>query len=75
MSNFPSLYRRAINFIKALYVHVKTGMKKVSRKVYTERIMKCTTCKFNVNGGCSLCGCIIVKKAEWKTSECPDNRW
>lgn len=71
----PSIFVQIKNFIRSLYIHVKTGMKKVSGKEYMKRLDTCTMCQFRRADKCGKCGCILITKAKWKTSTCPVNKW
>ena len=71
----PSFFQQVKSFIKALYIHVKTGMNKVSGKVYMKRLDTCQTCPYKKGDRCGKCGCLLLPKAKWKTSTCPVNKW
>lgn len=75
----PSLFKRALNFIKALYNHATTGFRRVSMSTYDKRITTCSTCvKFIMNEQgmkCGACGCNLYLKAQWKEQECPLDKW
>ena len=64
----PSFFQIVKNFIKALYTHVKTGMNKVSGKVYMKRLDTCNICQFKRGDKCGKCGCLLIPKAKWKTA-------
>jgi len=63
------------NFIKAVFKHVSTGGKKVSKGEYAERLSTCYTCDYRKGNRCGACGCFIETKAAWKTSGCPHKKW
>ena len=71
----PSLFQKAKNFFKALFIHIKTGMNKVSGRVYMKRLEICNSCEFKRGDRCGKCGCLLFPKAKWKTSECPIKKW
>jgi|TARA_R100000234_G_scaffold112569_1_gene86329 hypothetical protein len=71
----PNIFVQIKNFIRSLYIHVRTGMKKVSGKEYMKRLETCTMCEFKRADRCGKCGCILITKAKWKTSTCPINKW
>lgn len=70
-----NIIKKAINFAKALIRHGKDGFTDVSLEEYRERLKICNSCEFNSNGDCDICGCIIRKKAWWKSEDCPKNKW
>jgi uncharacterized paraquat-inducible protein A len=79
------------NFIKALYTHIKTGMKKSSQKLINDRYSICTECKYfnfvdrfdqpEIKATCNQCGCnlsdkkIFMNKLAWKDQKCPIGKW
>ena len=71
----PSIFQQIINFIKALYIHVKTGMNKVSGRVFMKRLDICNVCPHKRGERCGKCGCLLIPKAKWKTSTCPIHKW
>tara|TARA_R100000231_G_C5271088_1_gene148685 strand:+ start:498 stop:701 length:204 start_codon:yes stop_codon:yes gene_type:complete len=64
-----------ISFVKAVFKHVSTGAKKVSKGEFAERLSVCYTCEHRIADRCGVCGCFIEKKAAWKTSGCPKKKW
>ena len=71
----PSIFQQIKNFIKALYIHVKTGMNKVSGRVFMKRLDICNVCPHKRGERCGKCGCLLIPKAKWKTSTCPIHKW
>ncbi len=69
------LNKKITNFLNSLWHHFLSGMKKVSDGEYQARLDECDLCKFNIDGNCSKCGCIIAIKARWHTQKCPENKW
>lgn len=45
------------------------------RGVQAWRNRKCETCKFNDEGQCALCDCLILAKVMMSLEKCPDGRW
>lgn len=61
------------NFIRALYHHIKTGMRKSSQKLINHRYDICQGCKYfsfvsstkdkpEIKATCNLCGCGLSDK-------------
>lgn len=71
----PSLIDRGVNFTKALAEHVATGASKVELPIMEARLDRCTICPHRTNESCSVCGCGLVLKSSWQTSECPLGYW
>ena len=71
----PSLFQRIKNLFRALYIHIRTGSRTVSGKVYMKRLDTCNICQFKRGDKCGKCGCLLIPKAKWKTSTCPIDRW
>ena len=71
----PSNWQMLKNFIKAVFKHVSSGGKKVSKGEYAERLSICYTCDYRKGNRCGACGCFIETKAAWKTSGCPHKKW
>ena len=76
-NKMPNFFIKAINFSKALWKHVSKGMKLVSRTKYVKRLNICDSCdkQDKSRGICTMCGCYLLKKANWKESECPLGKW
>lgn len=91
MNTKPSIILKTRNFFKALYQHIKTGMKKCSNKEITNRYNICCSCdffevlEFNEKvaiARCNNCGCTLsndkkyfLNKLAWKDQKCPINKW
>ena len=71
----PSNWKMFISFVKAVFKHVSTGAKKVSKGEFAERLSVCYTCEHRIADRCGVCGGFIEKKAAWKTSGCPKKKW
>lgn len=87
--NTPTLICKTINFIKSLFNHIRTGMKKSSKKETSKRFDICRACEFfipienhlELKGMCEICGCnlsdkkILMNKLAWKDQKCPKDKW
>lgn len=71
----PSFLKKASNFIKTSYDHIKNGSKYTSPQVYQDRMDTCNNCKLLQDGRCKLCGCKMEIKARWTVSDCDNNYW
>jgi hypothetical protein len=71
----PSLLKQAGNLTKAVSKHVAGGLKEVSFEVYSDRLATCKDCEFREKNKCLDCGCFILKKAWWKSEDCPQGKW
>lgn len=71
----PGMLTMASNFAKALAEHTADGLKKVELPVLQSRLETCMTCPQRNNDQCSVCGCYVAQKAEWRTSMCPLHFW
>jgi len=65
------------NFIKFIYIGIKSGFKTVSFEEYNNRLNMCMGCMFLSPDGdrCTDCGCWIKNKAKWKVEDCPQGFW
>lgn len=85
-----SIITKIKNFIKALYNHIITGMKKCSQKQINQRYDVCLSCEHysmkkdksnDIYATCNLCGCnlsnkkVFMNKLAWKDQKCPANKW
>lgn len=72
----PSLFKKAINFGKALVDHALSGFKTLNDEEYKKRIDICNSCEFlSESKSCNKCGCNIELKAKWAEQECPEKKW
>ena len=71
----PGIIKKAANFAKAITKHAQDGFKDVSLEQYIERIEICNKCPLQKDGECLACGCIISKKAWWRSEDCPKDKW
>lgn len=78
-NNQPSFLRKVANFTKASIEHIAAGLPVVTPERFQERLNACARCPHldPEKEVCTLCGCIIERKASWETSSCPDSpkRW
>ena len=47
----------------------------LQRRDFKNRIEICNNCPFQKDGECLECGCIIAKKAWWRSEDCPKDKW
>lgn len=75
----PSTWKMVKSFTKELSNYISQGAPNVSVEDYVQRVDACSTCEHynKEKARCTLCGCLIEYKAQWKTSDCPDipPRW
>lgn len=73
----PNALKRAANFASAITRHAKDGFADVSLEEYTTRLQKCNKCDLQKNGICQHenCGCILSRKAWWRSEKCPLGKW
>jgi len=82
----PNLARRAANFAKAAVGHAADGFKKVSDEEFQYRLLVCAGDDTEAHPKCESlsdagvctekqCGCVVFKKAAWKSESCPIGKW
>jgi hypothetical protein len=79
----PSLFRKAVNFGKALVNHLAAGRPQTTDLEATARQSICESC--TGPGGFYIaetdtcvhpsCGCKIRRKSRWKDQKCPLGKW
>ncbi len=62
-------------FTKAVVKHAADGFSNVCGEEYAERMKICNNCSSNNKGICTECGCILSKKAWWRSEDCPKDKW
>jgi hypothetical protein len=72
-----TVLRRALNLARAVSSHIADGMQVLSDEQYQARLDTCNGCPMRDGKVCTHedCGCIISRKAYWKSSYCPLNKW
>ena len=75
MSNKPNFIKKATNLTKAITRHAADGFVKVDLPKYIERLEICNGCEFHEDGKCNECGCILARKAWWRSENCPIDKW
>lgn len=71
----PGIARQAANFAKALSEHVASGMQHASTEIMESRLNICMTCPQRNDMNCGACGCNLLEKTKWASSECPLAFW
>lgn len=73
----PSIIQKAKSFTKAVTSHTLDGFTNVSQEKQEERLDICRSCEYfdESNTICMKCGCYLVTKTSWRTSECPIGKW
>lgn len=69
------IFKKIFNFATASKKHAEDGFKNVSIEDFKNRIEICNNCPFQKDGECLECGCIIAKKAWWRSEDCPKDKW
>jgi len=75
----PGLLRRALNLGQAVVKHALGGMQSVSDVEYQARLGVCGECA-SLDLARMMCrepdcGCLVEKKAHWRTENCPRGKW
>ena len=72
----PSMMTQAKNLASATAAHVRDGLNIVSDDQYLERLKICEGCEYmRKDRRCAKCGCLLDKKAKWRSSSCPIGKW
>lgn len=71
----PSKITMGLNFTKAVAKHLVDGNTDVSEADYQKRLEVCTLCDLRNGEDCSKCGCPLLKKAKWRSEQCPLGKW
>ena len=71
----PGKLKLAANFTKSLAAHVADGLQKVDPSELQRRLEICSLCELRNGERCTVCGCHLVEKAAWRSSECPIGKW
>ena len=71
----PSIMKQAANLTRAVSKHVAGGLKEVDFVDYAERLNICKECDLRDNTRCTDCGCFLLKKAWWRSEDCPQGKW
>jgi len=69
------IFKKIFNLARASKKHAQDGFKDVSIEDFKNRIEICNKCPFQKDGECLECGCIISKKAWWRSEDCPKDKW
>lgn len=75
----PSLARKAVNFSKAIGQHILSGRPTLDDYEVYKRLEVCAECEYcdTERMVCKHqeCGCRLLAKARWKSSNCPLAKW
>ena len=77
----PSIWRRALNYAVAVSRHAKDGFAILPDREIAARLAVCVDCdRFEEREGRPICGdarcgCFLVKKAGWRSEDCPQGKW
>ena len=72
----PSLFQQAKNFSASLVNHITNGAKRLKEEDYQQRLSICNQCEEKRSDNrCAKCGCSVLTKAKWASSECPLKKW
>jgi hypothetical protein len=71
----PSKLARAATFARAVAIHLGDGGRRVTAEQLAGRLEICVLCEHRSGDHCSACGCALVNKAGWRTSQCPLGKW
>ncbi|WP_422930089.1 DUF6171 family protein [Singulisphaera sp. PoT] len=75
-ADVPSLGRKALNFGRAVVAHIASGMQSVDDEAYEARLAICRACdRYQADGSCGACGCVLSVKARWADQACPLSKW
>jgi hypothetical protein len=74
---YPPLLKQGVNFGRALYRHVRTGMHHRTEAEQEACKLACLPCEYydKLADRCRKCGCHLKVKIDWATTDCPLNRW
>ncbi|VTR94361.1 unnamed protein product [Gemmata massiliana] len=73
--NVKELWRKAMNYTRAMARHVATGRPVVSLEVLQERQDLCAVCPERARDKCSACGCPLEAKLPLGQEKCPRGKW
>lgn len=71
----PSIIKQAANLTRAMSKHVAGGLKEVGFADYADRLNVCKGCELRDKNKCTDCGCFLLKKAWWRSEDCPKGKW
>lgn len=78
---YPSNYQMLKNLLREAYKTVNQGLcgdRAIAyRSTVKKRLEICSTCeKFDAQAKrCTICGCLMMVKANLEASNCPDGKW
>jgi len=74
----PTLAQKAKNLSDATDKHIADGRRMVNPDQFDIRISVCNDCgewRDGIECTHPSCGCIISRKAEWHSEDCPVGKW
>lgn len=78
-NRLPSIGKQISNLARDTAAHIGDGLANVRDEEFDRRIKICESCPLFMvaQRRCSLCGCYMDTKAQWRTGKCPDSppRW
>jgi hypothetical protein len=68
---------RANRLVDSVYKKLSGNSdEKVHESIRNVRLSRCRSCpNLMFKGNCSLCGCFVELKTEYKDEACPDGKW
>lgn len=75
-SDLPSARRQAINMVKAVSEHARSGWRTAPVELAESRMSVCRGCEFlTKTDRCTKCGCHMLVKTTWVEQKCPIGKW
>jgi len=71
----PSKIEMAKSLASSMVDYMVDGGKKAGTDTLRSRLEVCTLCPHRTENRCAVCGCFIMRKAQWRSSECPLGHW
>jgi hypothetical protein len=70
VKELPSLWRKAMNYSKAMLRHAAAGKPLVTDAVLEKRQAECAVCEYRALDACAACGCPLEAKLPLATEKC-----
>lgn len=71
----PNIFRKALNFGRAIIKHRADGEAPTTEGEFNRRIELCLVCPKKYADICGECGCPLLEKASWRSESCPIGKW